>query len=156
MFCDAHSQNFSLDKLHEIILPFSFLFLVVEKSGKQQNACCSMHSIIVERSGILTPSFLSYFVRFCLLFLRKPQEQLPPRLILIPCSYSSSLLGQWQEVSPLTSGRLSHSSGPLNGGGSLSDSPPVSPCEMDDLKVLSSLQRSMLANSPWCVSSLPN
>ncbi|XP_042453321.1 VAN3-binding protein-like [Zingiber officinale] len=38
------------------------------------------------------------------------------------------------EVSPLTSGRLSHSSGPLNGGGSLSDSPPVSPSDMDDVK----------------------
>lgn len=38
-----------------------------------------------------------------------------------------------QEVSPRTSGRLSHSSGPLNG--SLSDSPPVSPSEMDDHKV---------------------
>lgn len=37
-------------------------------------------------------------------------------------------------MSPRTSGRLSHSSGPLNG--SLSDSPPVSPSEMDDLKVL--------------------
>ncbi|KAL3626321.1 hypothetical protein CASFOL_029870 [Castilleja foliolosa] len=36
------------------------------------------------------------------------------------------------EVSPRTSGRLSHSSGPLNG--SLTDSPPVSPSEMDDLK----------------------
>ncbi|URE06529.1 hypothetical protein MUK42_21477 [Musa troglodytarum] len=36
------------------------------------------------------------------------------------------------EVAPLTSGRLSHSSGPLNGGGSLSDSPPVSPSDMDD------------------------
>uniref|UniRef100_A0ACD5X5E1 Uncharacterized protein n=1 Tax=Avena sativa TaxID=4498 RepID=A0ACD5X5E1_AVESA len=35
------------------------------------------------------------------------------------------------EVAPLTSGRLSHSSGPLNGGGSLTDSPPVSP-EIDD------------------------
>ncbi|KAJ1266262.1 hypothetical protein BS78_08G137500 [Paspalum vaginatum] len=38
-----------------------------------------------------------------------------------------------QDVSPLTSGRLSHSSGPLNGGSSLSDSPPVSP-EIDDTK----------------------
>ncbi|WOK99430.1 hypothetical protein Cni_G08142 [Canna indica] len=38
------------------------------------------------------------------------------------------------EVSPLASGRLSHSSGPLNGGGSLSDSPPVSPSDMDDVK----------------------
>jgi len=43
-------------------------------------------------------------------------------------------LGSQLEVSPLTSGRLSHSSGPLNGGGSLSDSPPVSP-EIDDTKV---------------------
>ncbi|CAL9043632.1 unnamed protein product [Musa banksii] len=40
------------------------------------------------------------------------------------------------EVAPLTSGRLSHSSGPLNGGGSLSDSPPVSPSDMDDVKSL--------------------
>jgi len=38
-----------------------------------------------------------------------------------------------QEVSPRTSGRLSHSSGPLNG--SLTDSPPVSPSEIDDFKV---------------------
>uniref|UniRef100_A0A0D9VWM3 PH domain-containing protein n=1 Tax=Leersia perrieri TaxID=77586 RepID=A0A0D9VWM3_9ORYZ len=37
------------------------------------------------------------------------------------------------EVAPLTSGRLSHSSGPLTGGGSLTDSPPVSP-EIDDAK----------------------
>jgi hypothetical protein len=37
-------------------------------------------------------------------------------------------------VSPLTSGRISHSSGPLNGGGSLSDSPPVSP-DINDTKV---------------------
>jgi hypothetical protein len=41
-----------------------------------------------------------------------------------------------QEVSPRTSGRLSHSSGPLNG--SLTDSPPVSPSEMDDVKVIPS------------------
>lgn len=43
-----------------------------------------------------------------------------------------------QEVSPRTSGRLSHSSGPLNGNqscGSLTDSPPVSPSEIDDVKV---------------------
>ncbi|XP_022145950.1 VAN3-binding protein [Momordica charantia] len=41
-----------------------------------------------------------------------------------------------EEVSPLTSGRLSHSSGPLNGGGSLTetDSPPVSPSDdFDDV-----------------------
>jgi len=41
-----------------------------------------------------------------------------------------------QEVSPLTSGRLSHSSEPLNGGASLTgtDSPPISPsAEFDDV-----------------------
>ncbi|CAA6667204.1 unnamed protein product [Spirodela intermedia] len=40
------------------------------------------------------------------------------------------IMAQSQEVSPRTSGRLSHSSGPLNGGhscGSLSDSPPFPP-----------------------------
>ncbi|KAJ0982462.1 hypothetical protein J5N97_010717 [Dioscorea zingiberensis] len=50
---------------------------------------------------------------------------------------SQSLCFDWQEVSPLASGRLSHSSGPLNGGqnsGSLTDSPPVSPSDMDDVK----------------------
>lgn len=45
-----------------------------------------------------------------------------------------------KEVSPLTSGRLSHSSGPLNGGGSFTetDSPPISPSDdLDDVvKVL--------------------
>ncbi|KAG1347723.1 VAN3-binding protein [Cocos nucifera] len=63
-----------------------------------------------------------------------------------PFSFASSatsqlvmerIMSQSQEVSPLTSGRLSHSSGPLNGGqsgGSLSDSPPVSPSEIDDVK----------------------
>ncbi|RVW55841.1 VAN3-binding protein [Vitis vinifera] len=48
------------------------------------------------------------------------------------------MCGHNQEVSPRTSGRLSHSSGPLNGTqscGSLTDSPPVSPSEIDDLKV---------------------
>ncbi|CDO99102.1 unnamed protein product [Coffea canephora] len=61
-----------------------------------------------------------------------------------PFSFASSetsqlvmerIMSQSQEVSPRTSGRLSHSSGPLNGGqscGSLSDSPPVSPSEIDD------------------------
>ncbi|KNA16278.1 hypothetical protein SOVF_090540 [Spinacia oleracea] len=53
------------------------------------------------------------------------------------CSETSQLIlerimSQSQEVSPRTSGRLSHSSGPLNG--SLTDSPPVSPSEMDDIK----------------------
>ncbi|XAR49064.1 hypothetical protein NMG60_11032110 [Bertholletia excelsa] len=62
----------------------------------------------------------------------------------IPFSFASSetsqlvmerIMSQSQEVSPRTSGRLSHSSGPLNGGqsgGSLSDSPPVSPSEIED------------------------
>ena len=51
-----------------------------------------------------------------------------------------------QEVSPRTSGRLSHSSGPLNGTqscGSLTDSPPVSPSEIDDVKVSFSLSLSL-------------
>ncbi|XP_008786050.1 VAN3-binding protein isoform X2 [Phoenix dactylifera] len=51
------------------------------------------------------------------------------------------------EVSPLASGRLSHSSGPLNGGqsgGSLSDSPPVSPSDIDDVK----LQLCRAGNTP--------
>ncbi|KAL0392936.1 UNVERIFIED_CONTAM: VAN3-binding protein [Sesamum radiatum] len=62
-----------------------------------------------------------------------------------PFSFASSETSQLimerimsqSEVSPRTSGRLSHSSGPLNGGqscGSLTDSPPVSPSEMDDPK----------------------
>ncbi|KAJ4722523.1 VAN3-binding protein-like [Melia azedarach] len=59
-----------------------------------------------------------------------------------PFSFASSetsqmimerIMSQSQEVSPRTSGRLSHSSGPLNGG-SLTDSPPVSPSEIDDIK----------------------
>ncbi|KAJ4827526.1 hypothetical protein Tsubulata_028042 [Turnera subulata] len=57
-----------------------------------------------------------------------------------PFSFASSETSQMvmerimsqSEVSPRTSGRLSHSSGPLNG--SLTDSPPVSPSEMDDAK----------------------
>lgn len=53
------------------------------------------------------------------------------------CSETSQLVMErimsQPEVSPRTSGRLSHSSGPLNGG-SLTDSPPVSPSELDDLK----------------------
>ncbi|KAG5554641.1 hypothetical protein RHGRI_012255 [Rhododendron griersonianum] len=51
------------------------------------------------------------------------------------CSETSQLvmeriMSQSQDVSPRTSGRLSHS-GPLNGG-SLTDSPPLSPSEIDD------------------------
>ncbi|KAE9617636.1 putative pleckstrin-like, plant [Lupinus albus] len=59
-----------------------------------------------------------------------------------PFSFASSetsqmvmdrIMSQSQEVtSPRTSGRLSHSSGPLNG--SLTDSPPLSPSEVDDFK----------------------
>ncbi|XP_031477130.1 VAN3-binding protein-like isoform X2 [Nymphaea colorata] len=60
-----------------------------------------------------------------------------------PFSFASSatsqmvlerIMSQSQDVSPRTSGRLSHSSGPLNGGGSFTDSPPLSPSEMDDIK----------------------
>ncbi|KAK4482852.1 hypothetical protein RD792_010024 [Penstemon davidsonii] len=39
------------------------------------------------------------------------------------------IMSHSQDVSPRTSGRLSHSSGPLT------DSPPLSPSEMDDFKV---------------------
>ncbi|XWS53932.1 hypothetical protein CRYUN_Cryun10bG0042500 [Craigia yunnanensis] len=63
-----------------------------------------------------------------------------------PFSFASSetsqmvmerIMSQSQDVSPRTSGRLSHSSGPLTGAqscGSLTDSPPVSPSEIDDVK----------------------
>ncbi|KAJ7954841.1 VAN3-binding protein-like [Quillaja saponaria] len=54
------------------------------------------------------------------------------------CSETSQMVMErimsQSEVSPRTSGRLSHSSGPLNGTGSLTDSPPVSPTEIDDIK----------------------
>ncbi|KAK8623737.1 hypothetical protein V6N13_065100 [Hibiscus sabdariffa] len=55
-----------------------------------------------------------------------------------PFSFASSetsqmvlerIMSQSQEVSPRTSGRLSHSSGPLT------DSPPVSPSDIDDVKL---------------------
>ncbi|XP_010450002.1 PREDICTED: VAN3-binding protein-like [Camelina sativa] len=53
------------------------------------------------------------------------------------CSETSQMvmdriLSHSVSIFPLTSGRLSHSSGPLNG--SLTDSPPVSPPESDDIK----------------------
>ncbi|KZV35400.1 hypothetical protein F511_27903 [Dorcoceras hygrometricum] len=69
-----------------------------------------------------------------------------------PFSFASSetsqlvmdrIMSHSQDVSPRTSGRLSHSSGPLNGGqscGSLTDSPPASPSEIDDPK-----------NSQWSI-----
>ncbi|KAG6582327.1 VAN3-binding protein, partial [Cucurbita argyrosperma subsp. sororia] len=61
-----------------------------------------------------------------------------------PFSFTSSETSQMvmdrilshSDVSPRTSGRLSHSSGPLNAahsGGSLTDSPPFSPSEIADL-----------------------
>ncbi|XP_057431224.1 VAN3-binding protein-like isoform X2 [Lotus japonicus] len=57
-----------------------------------------------------------------------------------PFSFASSQTSQMvmdrimshSDVSPRTSGRLSHSSGPLNG--SLTDSPPLSPSEIEDFK----------------------
>ncbi|XP_027938120.1 VAN3-binding protein-like isoform X2 [Vigna unguiculata] len=61
---------------------------------------------------------------------------------LLPLARTLALLPQdtrklvLKEVSPLTSGRLSHSSEPLNGGASLTgtDSPPISPSdEFDDV-----------------------
>ncbi|XP_057489090.1 VAN3-binding protein-like isoform X2 [Actinidia eriantha] len=67
------------------------------------------------------------------------EEEEPAIVSGNPFSFASSETSQLvmerimsqSEVSPRTSGRLSHSSGPLNGG-SLSDSPPVSPSEIDD------------------------
>ncbi|XP_073303783.1 VAN3-binding protein-like isoform X2 [Primulina huaijiensis] len=64
------------------------------------------------------------------------------------CSETSQLvmeriMSHSQDVSPRTSGRLSHSSGPLNGGqscGSHTNSPPASPSEIDDPK-----------NSQWSI-----
>ncbi|XP_020704134.2 VAN3-binding protein isoform X2 [Dendrobium catenatum] len=51
------------------------------------------------------------------------------------CSATSQLVMERIMSQPLTSGRLSHSSGPLNGG-SLSDSPPFSPCDWEDVQDL--------------------
>jgi len=53
-------------------------------------------------------------------------------------------------VSPLTSGRLSHSSEPLNGGASLTgtDSPPISPSDEFDDVVKVSLCSFPLSFSP--------
>ncbi|KAL1332047.1 VAN3-binding protein-like isoform X2 [Arachis duranensis] len=71
-----------------------------------------------------------------------------------PFSFASSetsqmimdrIMSQSQEVSPRTSGRLSHSSGPLNG--SLTDSPPVSPTEIDDFKCSRSNNNSHNSNN---------
>ncbi|GFS37198.1 auxin canalization protein [Actinidia rufa] len=54
-----------------------------------------------------------------------------------------------QEVSPRASGRLSHSSGPLNGG-SLTDSPPLSPSGFDDK--LSRLNNPANAQYSWATA----
>ncbi|KAL9833338.1 VAN3-binding protein [Arabidopsis thaliana] len=82
-----------------------------------------------------------------------PEETLNPEKEECPPENSTSVSSQFsfaasatsqlvlerimsQSVSPLTSGRLSHSSGPLNGGGSFTetDSPPISPSdEFDDV-----------------------
>ncbi|KAG0456206.1 hypothetical protein HPP92_023994 [Vanilla planifolia] len=59
------------------------------------------------------------------------QEIPSPSLALPLLSSSWRIMSQSQEVSQLMAGRLSHSGGPLNGG-SLSDSPPVSPSDKDD------------------------
>ncbi|ESR33256.1 hypothetical protein CICLE_v10004842mg [Citrus x clementina] len=68
------------------------------------------------------------------------------------CSETSQMImerimSQSQDVSPRTSGRLSHSSGPLNGGGSLTDSPPVSPSEIDDVKFCRNNNNNSSANN---------
>ncbi|PIN07605.1 hypothetical protein CDL12_19822 [Handroanthus impetiginosus] len=81
-----------------------------------------------------------------------------------PFSFASSetsqlvmerIMSQSQEVSPRTSGRLSHSSGPLNGG-SLSDSPPASPSEMDDPKYCRSNNPVSSNQYKSCVASGPS
>ncbi|XP_057467493.1 VAN3-binding protein-like isoform X1 [Actinidia eriantha] len=75
-----------------------------------------------------------------------------------PFSFASSqtsqlvmerIMSQSQEVSPRTSGRLSHSSGPLNGG-SLTDSPPLSPSDFDDK--YSRLNNSVSAQHGWATA----
>ncbi|RID80002.1 hypothetical protein BRARA_A02701 [Brassica rapa] len=76
-----------------------------------------------------------------------------------PFSFASSgtsqrvvdrVLSQSQEVSPRTSGQLSHSSGPLNGF--LTDSPPISPPVMDDIQNFNSQFRPM-ANTPGPITA---
>ncbi|XVF66625.1 hypothetical protein PTKIN_Ptkin10aG0051900 [Pterospermum kingtungense] len=80
-----------------------------------------------------------------------------------PFSFASSetsqmvlerIMSQSQELSPRTSGRLSHSSGPLTGAqscGSLTDSPPVSPSEIDDIKQFCRAANS--TNSQFCTTA---
>ncbi|XP_058201674.1 VAN3-binding protein-like isoform X2 [Rhododendron vialii] len=76
------------------------------------------------------------------------------------CSETSQLIMErimsQSEVSPRTSGRLSHSSGPLNGGGlsncgSLTDSPPLSPSEIDDK--FSRLNYQLNAQYSWAATT---
>ncbi|XP_027365906.1 VAN3-binding protein-like isoform X2 [Abrus precatorius] len=83
-----------------------------------------------------------------------------------PFSFASSETSQMvmerimsqSEVSPRTSGRLSHSSGPLNGTqscGSLTDSPPVSPSEIDDIKYSRSNHTAASFNSHFRAAAAP-
>ncbi|KAL0718946.1 hypothetical protein Bca4012_068269 [Brassica carinata] len=60
------------------------------------------------------------------------------------------ILSKSQEVSPRTSGQLSHSSGPVNGF--LADSPPISPPVMDDIRNFNSQFRST-ANTPGPITA---
>ncbi|KAL6008073.1 hypothetical protein ACLOJK_033579 [Asimina triloba] len=90
----------------------SFVFVLQLKSHLKLSEQVSIWMLVLRIEINLTPDFLR------LLFCEKIMQQ---------------------EVSPRTSGRLSHSSGPLNGGqscGSLTDSPPVSPSEIDDPKFI--------------------
>jgi len=80
--------------------------------------------------------FVWVVFHFCVLMVRKDWSRM-----------GGFEFGQ-QEVSPRTSGRLSHSSGPLNG--SLTDSPPVSPSEIDDFKVTMSLPLFLSLNRQTC------
>ncbi|MQL76330.1 hypothetical protein Taro_008709 [Colocasia esculenta] len=58
------------------------------------------------------------------------------------------------EVSQLASGRLSHSSGPLNGAGSLTDSPPVSPSNADDINKLTAFHVACCAWRQYCAAAV--
>ncbi|XP_038692476.1 VAN3-binding protein-like isoform X3 [Tripterygium wilfordii] len=84
-----------------------------------------------------------------------------------PFSFASSETSQMvmerimsqSEVSPRTSGRLSHSSGPLNGAqscGSLTDSPPVSPSEIDDVKQQYCRSNNPTVNTQFRSSATPS
>lgn len=57
------------------------------------------------------------------------EESFTVTVIVVCFCFIMLLCFSWQEISPLTSGRLSHSSGPLNCLTEETDSPPVSPSE---------------------------